>query len=205
MNIKLNLVNQSNDDANTPVVIFQQNQATGFIEPPIAWKVIKNCGQGDNHPFVFPMQMQVGGNDSYGNFTPLQNAAPGQAFEMTLTSEGDVLRAAGDATSPAQVQVRNDLSQGAIGASIYKDGRKLALNPVIVPQHLAAFQFKPTIWVGAVAQVNEGEVLDSAILSEVDTELHLSGVSSADIVMRGGGSGAQALPFTFSLENVVMA
>lgn len=33
-------------------------------------------------------------------------------------------------------------------------------------------------------------------------QLSLDGISSADIIMTGGGTGPQATPFTFSLENV---
>ena len=41
--------------------------------------------------------------------------------------------------------------------------------------------------------------------SDVNSEIGLLGVQSADIVMTGGGVGPNATPFKFSLENVVYA
>jgi hypothetical protein len=103
------------------------------------------------------------------------------------------------------VQLRNDLQKGAINATIYKDGRNLATKTSVAPGQKAVFEFKPTIWIGAVSQVVEGQVMNSAIMSDVNTELSLLGIASADIVMTGGGPGTNSTAFTFNLENVVMA
>ena len=63
--INLNYVNKSADTNNSSTVIFQQNVAESFGEIALAWKVIKNCGRLDNHPFVYPMQFQVSASDSW--------------------------------------------------------------------------------------------------------------------------------------------
>jgi hypothetical protein len=39
----------------------------------------------------------------------------------------------------------------------------------------------------------------------VNTQISLLGISSADIVMTGGGPGPESPPFIFSLANVEMA
>lgn len=65
--IKLNFINRSNDTNNSNVVIFQQNVAENFDELAVAWKVIQNCGQLENHPFKYPMELQVSAGNSYGN------------------------------------------------------------------------------------------------------------------------------------------
>ena len=44
----------------------------------------------------------------------------------------------------------------------------------------------------------------SAVVSNINTEISLLGIASADIVMTGGGPGANSTPFAFSLQNVVM-
>jgi para-aminobenzoate synthetase / 4-amino-4-deoxychorismate lyase len=205
MDIQLNFINNSSDLNNSEVVIFQKNVATNFDEQPIAWQVIRHCGQGDNHPFTFPMKMQVSANDSYGNYTPQLDAQNGQMFKMQLTTSGDQLVPAGSGSSSKEVQVLNALAKGAINANIYKAGKLLATKTSIAPMQKAVFQFKPTIWIGAVSQVVQGQVMNSAILSEINTELSLLGIASADIVMTGGGPGRNAAPFAFNLENVVMA
>ena len=205
MDIKLNFINRSNDQNNASIVIFPKNVATDVEETAIAWLVIQNCGQGDNHPFVYPMTMTIGASDGYGNYTPQLPAQNGQLFHMTLTPLGHSLSLAGQGSSMAEVEISNDLATGSINAAIYKDGRVYVQKTSIAPQQKAVFQFKPTIWIGAASEVEQGQVLNSAIVSDVNTEISLLGVTSADIVMTGGGPGASSTPFQFSLENVVMA
>ena len=204
MDIALNFINNSNDANNSEIVIFQKNVATNFDELAVAWQVIRYCGQGDNHPFSFPMTMQVGASDSYGNYTPQLDAQNGQLFQMALTTSGDRLVPAGAGTSSKEVQVLNSLAKGAINASIYKSGRLLAIKTSIAPQQKAVFEFKPTIWIGVASQIVQGQVMDSAIISNINTEISLLGIASADIVMTGGGPGANSTPFAFNLENIVM-
>jgi hypothetical protein len=204
MDIKLNFINNSNSD-NPSVVIFQKNAATSFNELPVAWKVIQNCAQGVNHPFTFSTGMQVAASNSFGNHTPQQNAAHGQLFRMALSGSGNTLSHTGSATSSSEVQVNNSLPSGAINANIYKSGQLLATKTSIAPGQKVAFTFKPTIWIGVVNQVVQGQVMNSAILSSVNTELSLLGIASADIVMTGGGPGRSSIPYTFTLQNVVTA
>ena len=202
MNIQLNFINKSNDTNNLEIVIFQKNVAANFDELAVAWKVIRSCGWLDNHRFTFPMTMQVGASDSYGNCTPQLEAQNGQLFQMQLTTSGDRLMPAGRDPSSKEVQVLNALPKGAINASIYKDGRLLAVKNSIAPQQKAVFAFNPTIWIGVASQVVEGQVMDSAIISAINTEVALRGNASADIVMTGGGPGPRGTPFVFQLENI---
>jgi hypothetical protein len=120
-------------------------------------------------------------------------------------TSGDVLKLTGQASSPSEIEVRNALQQGSINAGIYKSGKLYAQETDVAPQQKAVFQFKPTIWIGVVSQAVAGEVMNSAIVSSVNTELSLLGIASADIVMTGGGAGPSATPFMFNLANVVFA
>lgn len=204
MDIKLNFINLSNDSNNSQVVLFQKNVSTDFDELAIAWKVITNCGRGDNHPFVFPMQTAVSASDADGNFMPRKVAENGQMFSVTRVSSGNVLALSGRSPSSREIQLRNDLRTGAITASVFKDNRLLAHKTGIVPGQKAVFEFKPTLWIGTASQIEQGMVMNSAVLSDINTELSLLGIASADIVMTGGGSGTSATPYVFRLANVVM-
>lgn len=62
---------------------------------------------------------------------------------------------------------------------------------------------RPTLWIGAVPHIAHGPVMNSAILSTINTELNLQGIASADIVMTGGGRGGDAMPFDYYLDNIV--
>lgn len=84
--VKLNFINRSNDVSNAEVVIFHKNVATDFEELAVAWRVIKNCGQGDNHPFLFPFNSEVSASASYGNYTPQLLANNGDGYRLILES-----------------------------------------------------------------------------------------------------------------------
>jgi hypothetical protein len=204
MDVKLNLINRSNDTNNSEIVIFQKNGANDFDELAVAWQVIRYLGQGDNHPFVYLMVSTIAASDSWGNYTPQLPAANGQLFGMVLTPSGDELILQGAGSSSSEIQCLNNLPKGAISAGIYKSGKLLATKTGIAPGQKAVFSFRPTIWIGVASQVEEGQIMNSAIISNINTELSLLGIQSADIVMTGGGAGPQATPFEFTLENVVM-
>lgn len=204
MAIQLNFINNSNDANNSQVVIFQKNTATGYDEPAVVWKAIQNCGHGDNHPFEFPMDMYVATSDSWGNYTPQLPAQSGQAFQMIRGTLGDQLVFKGPAGDIKKVQVQNNLPNGSISAHVYKNGKLLAVKTGVTPGQLASFQFRPTIFIGVTNTVAEGQIMDSATLSNINTEISLLGIKSADIVMTGGGPGKGGKPLAFSLQNVVL-
>ncbi len=201
--IQLTFKNLSNDVNNSKVYFFQRNVIAGLGELPVAWKVIENCGRNDTNSFDFPLNLQVGVTDSYNNVTPLLDAVPGQSFEVVLDPSGDVLQPLGLSTSPTEVQINNNMVKGAFSGGIYRGDSLLARKTGVYPASMAAFEFKPSIWVGAGSQVVQGEVMNSAVLSQSNQEFSLIGIASATITMRGGGAGANAQPLTFTLENVV--
>jgi len=200
MNIKLNFINLT-DDFKGNIVVFQKNVASDYNNVPIAWKVIENCEPYSNHPFIFPSGMTVSTSDDYGNYTPKLSATSGELFEMRLMSSGDRLILAGPATSPKEVQVVNCLPRGSINVNIYKDSGLLSNKVSIVPQQKAVFQFKPTIWIGATEQkIVQGTGINASILSQLNTELSLLGLESADIVM----TGSKKTGYLFEYQNVVL-
>ncbi len=201
--IKLNFINRSNDTNNSSVVIFQQNIAEDFGEIAVAWTVIQNCGRLENHPFTYSLNYQVSASDSYGNYTPRLTAYDGDAYEMIKSTSGDILQLSPvPATSSGEVEVRNNLGIGSIDANCYRDGKLFAIKKNLAPGQKAVFQFQPRLYIGVVSQLEEGDVMISAIISQVNTEINLFGISSADIVMTGGGSGSSATAFNFTLENI---
>jgi len=203
--IKLNFINQSSDVNNSQVVIFQKNVAENFGEIAIAWRVIQNCGRNDNHPFTYPLDFKVSAGDSFGNHSPKMVAYPGQAYDMVKDSSGDVLKLSEvPATSQEEVEIRNQLDMGAIDGNIYRDGKLIASKTNIAPGQKAVFQFHPKIFIGAVAEITEGSVMNSAIIETINTEIDLFGVQCADLIMTGGGPGPGSTAFSFNLENINM-
>lgn len=198
--IKLTFINESNDANNSQIVIFQKNVAQDFADSAVAWRVIKNCARGWEHPFVYSMDIDIAASDSYGNQSPLLRAHDGQKWQMVTTASGDQIILSGQpAASPVEIELQNSLQQGSINAEIYRDGKLLGIKSGLAPMQKAVFQFRPTIYIGVVSQVEEGGVLSSAILSDINTEISLLGIEKADIIMTGGGVGPSAKPFEFHL------
>lgn len=195
MDIEITFINQSYDENNTDVVIFSKNVATDFEETAVAWRVIENCGRNWSHKFTYPMHFYVAAQDSRGNVSDLYLAQNGQRWEVVRSPSGDTMvldsRPAAD---PTQVEIENALTTGAIDAQIYKAGKLFATKTGVSPQQTAVFGFNPTIWVGAVSQLEEGDVMNAAILSEITAEISLLGITKANLIMTGGGVGPSATP-----------
>lgn len=205
MDIQLRFVNNSQSGVQNEIVLFQKNVATDMDEFAIAWKVIRYCGLDCYHPFVYSTDCSVAISDEYGNYSPRTPALDGQLYAVRPSPAGRQLVRVGPAPSPRDIQVANELQLGAVNVNLYRGKTLLAAKRNVPPQMKAVFQFTPTLWIGVASQVIEGQALNSAVISAVNTELSLLGVASADIIMTGGGGGASATPYEFTLANVVKA
>lgn len=204
ISIALNFVNQSNDTNPGGIVIFQQNSA-GPNEAVTAWRVFQDIGQGVAHPFSVPIDLTVAASDSYGTITPQLPAPNGTRFDMVSSIRGNQLQLSQTpASAPQMVEVYNELPVGAIAALVYRDGRLLSQKTGMGPGQKAQFVFEPAIYIKLNSEVQEGEIMDAGTMSD-KTMISLLGIKSADIVMSGGGSGPDAQPIIFSLQNVTMA
>jgi len=203
MDIKLDLINNSIDANNSQIVIFQKNVYGDVELPAVAWLAFPAGGKGSHHAFVYPSEVTVGASDSAGHVMKPQRAKAGQRFHVELRHAAHVLLPAGPAAVDSQIDVLNQLHIGTIDAGIYRGGKLLALITSIPPGVKGTFKFQPTIWIGLVNCVQEGELMSPASVASANTELSLLGVACADIVMSGGGSGPGAVPVTFTLQNVV--
>lgn len=200
MDIEITFINNSNDMNNSEVVIFQKNVATNFESTAIAWTVIKNCGRNWTHKFTYPMQFEVAAGDSWGNISDQQQAENGQKWDVVRSNSGDILQLdSNPASSQSEVEIKNDLATGAIDALIYKAGKLLASKTGVSPGEKAVFEFRPEIYVGVASQINEGDVMNSAILSDINQKFSLLGITKANLIMTGGGVGKNATPFVFEL------
>jgi hypothetical protein len=203
--IELNFVNNSNDTFNSQIVIFQKNVAVPFGDITVAWKVIKNCGPGSHHRFSYGLQTYVAVSDSWGNYSPHLPADYGEQFSVVNDSSRDVLKATGAASKPNEIEIVNALPSGSVNANIYRTNLLLDVKTSVAPGQKTAFSFVSSIWIGAVSQLEQGEIMDSAVVTEINTEMSLIGIKSADIVMTGGGPGPGSTPFVFTLRNIIYA
>ena len=200
--VKLNFINRSQDNNDSQILIFQKNTAEHFDEQSVAWMVIKNCKPGDNHPFNFPLHCTISASDSLGNETNRVKADNGQLFELKNTQSGPALVLTEEDVWPQEIHLMNSLPKGAMTANIYRNNRLLGIKTGMVPGQKTSFKFNTTLWIGAVSLIDEGVIINSAIVSDITTRINLYGIASADLVMTGGGPGRSAVPFSFGLENI---
>ena len=199
MNIEITFINHSEDTNSPSIVIFQKNKATDSNEPTVAWRVIEKCGINWSHKFSYPLDFSVSTADSYGNIFELQTAFYGQKWDIQESHSGVSLDLSSDPSSaPTEVEIKNSLSNHSMDAQIYRDGNLLATQ-TISPQQKAVFEFEPILHVGVVDQLEEGDVINSDLLANITQQFSLLGITKADLIMTGGGTGADATPFKFEL------
>lgn len=200
MDIELTFINESQDENNSDVVIFQKNMAPSATKTVVAWTVIENAGKGWSHKFIYPMNFSVGATDSWGNVSDQFPAMNGQIWNVERSTSGDIIVLdPNPAATSTEVEIKNDLSEGSIDAQIYRDGRLLATQTGVAPQQSAVFGFTPTLWIGVVSQIGQGDIIDPILVADITTEISLLGITKANIVMTGGGVGSTATPFVFTL------
>lgn len=198
--INLRYINKSFDVHNEDVLIFLRNEVNNSYSSRLyAWKVIKNCGYDQVHPFIFPLTNTIQVVDSDGNHTQTQIGNPGDKFEFLGKKSGNQLVKVAN-KSESFSSVENKLERGSISVKILKDNRLIYQIKHIAPGQLVCFEFNPAILISSVSQFEEGNAVSSAVLSTIDM-LPLAGLSAVDIVKRGGGTGTLAKRITFTLEN----
>lgn len=197
--INLNYINKSTTNVPLQIAISLIDPASGFA---VVWQLIQNCGVNSKHPFTIPVQSQLSISDSYGNFTAEIDALPGQAFAVEMGTTGTELVSNGAAANPAAINVSNALAQGSINVYLNKSGKRYAEHSNLAPSSLVCFDLKPKIYIGVTEAATEGMMMNTAIQNSLG-EISLVGVTSADIILTGGGPNQQSTPYTFTLSNVV--
>lgn len=198
MYILFNFINRSNS-TDASVVFFQKNDAVTSDGTAIAFKVIKNPVPGASIPYSFPLLMQVGATDNSGHYTASLDASGGDTFllQRASTDPNSFIKSYGKGDLN-QIKVYNLLSNTPANAYLYRDSKVFARLMAVRYLDNGIFEIKPVLWVGVLDQVAEGAVISAASLSSIKSNLPLSGVKSADIIMTGD-KGA----YNFTLENVV--
>ncbi len=202
MNIRLKVINRSDSGNQAEIVLFQRDVLARLDELPLAWKVIRNCGRDCYHPIDYPTEFEVAISDCHGNYSPRMQVANGQALSVTPTPTGRRLGTGRRPSLSSEFEVANELLRGSVDVNIYKAGLLMARKTAVAPGQKAVFRFQPTLWIGVASQVVQSTAVSSAVIQGLNTELSLLGIISADIVMTGGGSGPDAAPYVFTLENL---
>lgn len=197
--INLRVINNSNSN-DLGILIFQKNDGSSFDETATAWIFTENLNPSETFSFTFGSELRISATDQFGNTLPSLEAIHGNQYTVIDSGSGTEI-VTGFSSSMRDIEFRNQLN-GNVTANIYRSNKLLASKTVSSGQS-AVFQFRPTIWIGVGAGLTEGQELDSTVLSSINTQISLLGLDSADIIVTGGGAGPSAMPFSFSLANIV--
>jgi hypothetical protein len=186
--------------SNVRVLIFQKNLAS-IEERATAWVVIDDFDPEETYSLTFEDQLYIRYKAQLiDEYTVPFASLPGDRF--IINSLGNIVRSVGSATDPSQIELTSNYGETVNGA-IGRSGKILHIGPSMTNGQTTAFKFDRRIWIGVVSEIEERDNLDADILGSINTEINLTGIASADIVMTGGGVGRSATPFSFSLANIV--
>lgn len=198
--IKIVLIDETETSSNAKLVLFQRNALEKSPRGPIAWKVSPNPPDDGRTTFVYSEEIEVGVLGPDGDEVAPQPAKYGERWEVIEGATGVDLRRREEPVDAGRVEIANTLPKGEVTAQIHRRGSLLHEQPELLPHQVAAFSFEPRVFVSRVSQAEEGEILESAVYQAEPMELDLGGVAEVEVVMTGGGSGAEARSISFEVR-----
>lgn len=199
--IELDFINLSLDLQRSDVAFFQRNLAASSTEEVVVWKVIRRCGHEWHHPFAFPLELSLEIADERGNRTLPMVVEPGRRWTISRGHGGALRAQASDGDDPASIQVVNGFATEVIHARLLRGSRLVAPERGLFASQTARYRFDFKLSVAAVRQAREGEALRGFELENCRAQLDLLGLSRAEIIMVGGGTGPAARALSFHLRN----
>ncbi len=199
---QLRFVNLSNDEGISNVVFFQKNTAA-IHGNSIAWRVVRHCGHRNYCPIPYSWDTDINMVDWNANHSERLAAYQGNVFHITPQRYGKRLSVMPTEGYPTQIWVQNRLSQGAVHVNLYRSGCLVAQQRNVIPEQWVKFDLSHWLYVAAMPDVKQGDIIPSLFLSTPVTEFCLYGIVSADIIMLGGGQGESGVALRFEMMNVV--
>ena len=192
--INLRVINNTND-ANLRIVLFQRNIAQGFEYPVTAWRVFNFSEIGKTFNFIYDPDLEMTLLNSPNNTisAKLNNILFGQKWIYTTEN---VLEQNGNSSSSNNFEIINQNSNSQI-VKINRSTKTID-NVKLDQGQSEIFQYKPSFFIGVVSnQIKEGDVIPSNILSQINHEISILGIKSADIIATN-----QDQNISFTLENI---
>ncbi|MGH1387828.1 hypothetical protein [Kordia sp.] len=188
--IQITYINKSMNKDLPTVFVFTKNETPTFdtLKEGIAWRTIPDIGRGSASSFVFPLDTEVDATWNDGiNRTQVLPANIGRRYTVSKDETGVVLQANGNASDTKSIDVNNDINiQNGISASLYKDGKLMLSKKIVGYGQKATFVLKPKLYWGIASEIQEGELLNSAVLNtDHFFEMNLEGVSEAVVSLNG--------------------
>ena len=189
-NIQINYTNKSMNKDLPTVFVFTKNETPTFdvLKEGVAWRTIPNIGRGSSSSFVFPVITEVGATWQDGmNKTQVLPSDIGKRYTVSQDETGIVLQGNGNASDTKSIDVNNDANiPGGVSASLYKDGKLMITKKIVGYGQKATFVLKPKLYWGIASEIEESELINSAVLNtDHFFELDLEGASEINVSLNG--------------------
>ncbi len=189
-NVKITYVNRSMNRDLPKIFIFTKNEVPTFdaLKDGVAWKVIEKVGRESSCQFTFPIETQV--RASWNESTSETKTLPtdiGSRYVVSQNDTGIIIERNGDAGDVRSLDVSNDIHvKNGVSVELYKDGRLMMCKNTVGYGQKATFVIHPKLYWGVASEIQEGELLSSAVLdSDYFFEQNLEGVSDVVIGLYG--------------------
>ena len=189
-NIKIKYINNSMNKDLPKIFVFAKNEIPTFdsLQNGVAWKVISNIGRGSSCEFTYPIHTSVAATwDNGCNQTAELKATIGERYTVEKNETGIVLLENGDSVDKKSIEIANTIhTQNGISAQLYKDGNLLMEKDIVAYNQKATFIIHPVLYWGIASEIQEGRLLNSAVLnSDHFHKLNLEGLSDVTISLNG--------------------
>ncbi|WP_068475037.1 hypothetical protein [Saccharicrinis aurantiacus] len=188
--IKITYTNKSMNKDLPTVFVFTKNEIPTFdaLKEGVAWRIIPDIGRGSSSSFVFPISTEVGATWQEGvNKTQILLSDIGKRYTVSKNDTGIVLAQNGNASDTKSIEVNNDANiPDGVSASLYKDNKLMMTKKIVGYGQKATFVLKPKLYWGIASEIQEGELINSAVLNtDHFFEQDLEGVSEVNISLNG--------------------
>ena len=201
-NIEITYINKSLNKDLPTIFVFTKNESPTFdaLKEGVAWHVLPDIGRASSSSFIFPIETSVGATWKDGqNKTQKLTSTIGKRYTVAKDDTGFVLAANGNATDNKSIDVTNTIKvPNGISAQLYKDGKLMMQKDIVACGQKATFVLKPKLYWGVASEIEESQLLNSAVL-DTDSffEQDLEGVSKATISLNGNAEDG----YSFKIES----
>jgi hypothetical protein len=187
--VHITYVNNSMNPDHPTIFVFAKNLAPTFdtLKDGVAWRVMPEIGKGSSSSFVFPVATTVQAAWGDGNKTAQLNAVIGKRYTVEEDNTGIVLIENGNASQSNAIEVSSLVQvEGGISAQICKDGKPLLTENIVAYDQKATFILHPKLYWGIASEIQEGQLISSAVLNTDDFfEQDIEGVTRTTVTLVG--------------------
>ncbi len=186
--VNITYVNNSNPDQPT-IFVFTKNLVPTFdvLKDGVAWRTMPDIGKGSSSCFVYPITTHVQAMWGDCNVTRSIQADIGKRYKVVEDDTGIVLQPDGGASDPTAIEVTSNVQvDGGIKAQLCKDGKVLMTKNIVAYDQKATFILHPKLYWGIASEIQEGQLISSAVLNTDHFFEHdIEGVTHATVTLTG--------------------